>query len=165
MNILALDLGSHTGWALKRGDVVESGVQKFDLRRGESRGMRYIRFNAWLQEMLAPKTASYPDLVIYEMAHHRGGAATEVLLGMVTRVMEQCAEREINCTDVHSGTLKKHATGKGNADKEQMKVALMKKMSRPGSMEVIGAMDDNEVDALWILKYAEDTYETEGGGV
>jgi hypothetical protein len=36
MTILALDLGTHTGFALLANGVTESGVQVFDVRRGES---------------------------------------------------------------------------------------------------------------------------------
>ena len=51
VNILALDLATKTGWATCVGSVVESGVQAFSVKRGESRGMRYYRFMRWLEEM------------------------------------------------------------------------------------------------------------------
>ena len=38
--ILALDLGTRTGWALAEHGRVESGVHVFDVQRGESPGMR-----------------------------------------------------------------------------------------------------------------------------
>jgi len=84
MKILALDLGTKTGWALAENDRTESGVQVFDVRRGESPGMRYLRFNRWLEELTGatPK----PDLIAYEQPHHRGGAATEIAAGFSTRV-------------------------------------------------------------------------------
>ena len=47
-SILALDLGSTCGWALRPDGRLESGVQVFDLKRGESPGMRFVRFSAWL---------------------------------------------------------------------------------------------------------------------
>ena len=42
------------------------------------------------------------------------------------------------------GTIKKHATGKGNASKEMMIEAARKKLGYKDD-------DDNEADALWIL--------------
>jgi hypothetical protein len=42
MAILALDLGTRTGWAPAEHGRVESGVQVFDVRRGESPGMRPV---------------------------------------------------------------------------------------------------------------------------
>lgn len=37
--------------ALQEGGAVESGVQLFDVKRGESPGMRYLRFERWLEEV------------------------------------------------------------------------------------------------------------------
>lgn len=142
MNILALDLGTKTGWALW-GEAIESGVQAFDLKRGDSKGMRYIYFNQWL-----PVMGLHCGLVVYEQTHQRGGAATEVAAGFATRVQEFCAKENIEHATVHTGTLKKFATGKGNAGKPEMIAAARAKW--PGA-EII---DDNHADALWILEYA-----------
>ena len=48
MKILALDLATLTGWASSVGRT--SGVQVFDVRRGESPGMRFLRCRAWLRD-------------------------------------------------------------------------------------------------------------------
>ena len=152
MNILALDCGSKTGWAALIGKRLESGVTTFTLKRGESRGMIYILFNAWLGKILH---LTKPKLVVYEMAHHRGGAPTEILIGMVTRVQEECLTRNIDYTSVHSATVKKFATGKGNASKEEM----FKKAAKVFSKKI---EDDNEADALFILKWAKEEYLVKG---
>jgi crossover junction endodeoxyribonuclease RuvC len=145
MKILALDLGTRTGWALLEDGHVESGVQVFDVKRGESPGMRYLRFNRWLEEMASADPR--PDVIVFEQAHHRGGAATEVAAGFSTRVLEFCARHGIEHASVHTATLKKFATGKGNADKEAMLGAARERF-KPN------LADDNEADALWILEYA-----------
>ena len=49
MNILALDLGTTTGWALRSRKIV-SGTAHFKPRRFEGGGMRYLRFERWLEE-------------------------------------------------------------------------------------------------------------------
>ena len=153
MNILALDLGTNTGWA-RGGDEprIESGVQLFDVRRGESPGMRYLRFNVWLQEI-----GAWPQLIVYEQTHNRGGAATEVAAGFATRVQEFCAARGIEHAAVHSGTLKKFATGHGNAKKPEMVQAAQK--LKPG------VTDDNEADALWLLEFGRQRLVGESHGV
>jgi Holliday junction resolvasome RuvABC endonuclease subunit len=109
--------------------------------------MRYIRFRAWLNEMVAQ---TQPELVIVEQAHHRGGAATEVAAGFSTRVQEICAERKIEHTTCHSATLKKFATGSGNADKGTVLHAAQVKWP---DVEID---DDNEADARWLWQYAHE---------
>jgi len=156
VRVLALDLATKTGWALSHPDgktLHESGVEDFSLRRGESPGMRYLKFNRWLRSVIELcNKPSDPDdnrigLVAHEMAHHRGGAATEVAAGLVTRVQEACAEYGIEYTSVHSNTLKKHATGHGHAGKDAMIAAAFEKFG-------VHSVDDNQADALNVLDWA-----------
>lgn len=153
MNILAIDCGTKTGWAVKIGDKIESGIQEFTLKRGESPGMRFIRFRVWLGTMIRDIK---PALVVYEEAHHRGGAATNFLVGLTTRVVEICAENGVDHEPVHSTTLKKHATGSGRAEKGDMIIAANKRWGRED------VDDDNEADALCLLSWALEEY---GGGL
>ncbi len=129
--------------------LVESGVQKFFIDRGESAGMRFIRFNAWVEDMISK---TQPQLIIYEQAHHRGGHATDLLVGMATRVQEACARHGIECAAVHSSTLKKWATGKGNAEKCEM---IKRAEALFPGMKIMG---DDHADALLILRYAQEKY-------
>lgn len=152
--ILALDLASKTGWALRtRSGQIESGVQTFDLKRGESKGMRFLRFRKWLKdiitlgEMGSKYSASEPGLILFEQAHHRGGDATELCVGFVTNVLADAALHEIEHASIHSATLKKFATGKGKASKEEM---IAKATEMYPSIKI---MDDNHADALLMLTY------------
>lgn len=160
INVLALDLGSKTGWALQEQGRIESGVQVFDVKRGESPGMRYVRFRRWLNELAfvtsAPLSAWTLDLIVFEQAHHRGGAATEVAAGLSTRVQEFCAERGIEHAAVHSATLKKFVTGSGRGDKADMLAHAMKRGWIDGEtwLPQTRLKDDNEVDAVCLLHYA-----------
>lgn len=151
LNRLCLDLGTKTGWASCVDGAIESGVQDFSLKRGESPGMRWLLFKAWMLKMLDEVVR--PQLVVYEQPHHRGGAATHLLVGMATRVEEYCAPREIDHAPVHSATLKKFATGSGRASKEQMvKQAnnfLWLKEQRKADIT-----SDDEADALCLLFYS-----------
>ena len=147
MKILALDTGTKTGWAVNETGTVVSGVQDFSLKRGESPGMRFLMFRNWLQKML---DSTMPDMVIYERAHHRGGAATEVGVGLMTHVQGVCAENGVEYVALHSSALKKHATGKGNCSKEDM--------MRAATEKGWNYEDDNESDALWLLDYGLKNY-------
>jgi len=50
--ILALDLGTTTGWALRAHDgLIPSGTVSFKPRRFDGGGMRYLRFTNWLTEI------------------------------------------------------------------------------------------------------------------
>lgn len=162
LRILALDLSAAgTGWATNCTGGIESGVQKFDLRRGESPGMRWVRFGLWIGEMLARLK---PEIVVYEQAHHRGGAATEQAYGFITRVHENCASRGIEFKSVHSLTLKHHATGNGRASKEEMILSGMKILCPGVDSFLLGTrwITDDEADALCILDWALDGFpETE----
>ena len=50
--LLALDLGTTTGWALRTPDRrIVSGAQSFKPQRFEGGGMRFLRFVRWLDEL------------------------------------------------------------------------------------------------------------------
>lgn len=149
--ILAVDPGIKLGWALRipHADIFESGVQIFDLKRGESPGMRWLSFRAWLEKI---KTNGLkPDLVVFEMVHHRGGAATEIAHGFVTRLQEFSAKEQSEYFSVHSATLKKWATGSGRAEKKEMIAAAQLRTGRD-------IRDDNEADAILLLYYAQEHF-------
>ena len=149
MNILTIDCGTKTGWASLVNGRIESGVQDFSLKRGESKGIRFLRFNTWLNGMLE---LIKPHVVVYEMAHFRGGSATEILVGMTTRIEQFCEEKSIEYSSVHSATLKKFTTGGGRANKEDMIMAAREKFDRPD------LSSDDEADALLILAWAKEEY-------
>jgi len=87
-----------------------------------------------------------PKLVIYEMPHMRGGYASDLLIGLMTVVRMVCLEHDILYMSVHSGTLKKFATGSGKASKEEMIIAAERTYGK--------VADDNQADALHLLDYA-----------
>lgn len=158
MRILALDLGTTTGWALYDGARLESGVQTFALERGESPGMRFIRFNRWLQELVGPchppaLESPRVGLIAYEKPHHRGGAATEIACGFSTRVHEFCARHAIEYASAHTATLKKFAVGKGNAQKvDMLDAAIQRWRDQFSKLSGLGTYD--QADALWVLEWA-----------
>lgn len=146
--ILALDCATKTGFALiKDGKIYESGVMDFSKKRGESNGMMFLRFRQWLSRMMDLPI----KVVVFEQAHHRGGAATEICVNLTGRVQEICAERGVEFAAVHSGTLKKWATGHGKADKRDMIGKAMLLLGR-------NPIDDNESDAALMAAWAWEEY-------
>ena len=142
--ILALDTATKTGWALlKDGCIYESGVQDFTKRRGESNGLMFIRFRAWLTAMLVHPVT----LIVYEQAHHRGGAATEICVNLTGRVQELATDKGIEYASVHSASLKKFVTGSGRADKSAMIAYATSCLGRQ-------PLDDNEADAVCLAMWA-----------
>jgi crossover junction endodeoxyribonuclease RuvC len=158
-SILALDLGLQTGWALLHDGRIESGVEHFAVRGGESPGMRFVYFNRWLHRITAPLLEAaadgIPTVIAYEAAHHRGRAATELGYGWATRVQEFAARFELNHVPVHSGQLKRWVTeGNGRASKDEMLAAVRRRgWLPPGKLPQ--EVSDDETDALGLLHFVE----------
>ena len=149
MNILALDLGSRTGWALYSPGMSLSGFVDFKNGRHEGGGMRFLRFRHWLNEQ--HRALQEVNAVYYEeVRRHVGTDAAHVYGGLLGILTAWCEQHRIPYCGVPVGTIKKHATGKGNADKAAMVAAAQKLMGRV-------VEDDNEADALCILHYALQT--------
>ena len=147
MNILALDLGTKCGWAVKiRNTDIFSGVEKYKPRRGEQHGYRWLYFKRWLSE-----TISRNDITCIYIEHVRRHLGTDAahMYGAYKALVELAAFNH-TCT-VHYvgvGTIKKFATGKGNALKKDMIAACIK-----AGHDV---KDDNQADAYWICRLAMD---------
>ncbi len=148
-SILALDLGTQTGWAirLKDGQII-SDCETFKPQRFEGGGMRFLRFRKWLTEI--KQSGDGLDAVYFEeVRRHVGVDAAHAYGGFIATLTSWCEHHNIPYQGVPVGTIKKHATGKGNASKEDI-VAAMRGRSHPVS-------DDNEADALALLHWAIET--------
>ena len=152
--ILALDLGTTTGWALRAPEgQIAHGFVSFKSQRFEGGGMRYLRFRRWLTEMKATVTGTQGIGAVYveEVRRHMGVDAAHVYGGLLATLTAWCEHHQIPYQGVPVGTIKKHATGKGNASKDEM-IAAMRALGH-------GVTDDNEADALAILRWVIDTQE------
>ena len=150
MNILAIDIGTKTGWAFSEGG---SGVWDLSPRRHESQGMRGIKFR---QSLRAYK--GLIDLIVYEeIARHRGTHAAHVYGGLLIVLQMFCEEQGVNYQGVPVGTIKKFATGKGNASKEMMIEAANQNFGFGSGVRHRdrSITDDNEADAICLLEYAK----------
>ncbi len=150
--ILALDLGTTTGWALRSADgLITSGALSLRPGRFDGGGMRYLRFANWLAEI---DRLSGPMAAIYfeEVRRHLGTDAAHLYGGFLATVTSWCERKGVAYQGVPVGTIKRHATGKGNAGKEAVLAAVRARGFSPA--------DDNEADAIAILLWA---IETNGG--
>ena len=150
--LLALDLGTTTGWALHGHDgLIISGTASFRPGRFDGGGMRYLRFSNWLTEI---DRLSGPISTIWfeEVRRHAGTDSAHIYGGLMATLTAWAELRGVPYQGVPVGTIKLHATGKGNASKEAMIAAAKAKGFSPA--------DDNEADAIAILYWA---VETNGG--
>ncbi len=146
--LLSLDLGTATGWALsnKHGRIM-SGTAHFRPRRFEGGGMRYLRFERWLNET---RDVSGEINAVYfeEVLRHLGVDAAHAYGGFLASLTAWCEEHSIPYEGVPVGTIKKFITGKGNAGKAAV-IAAAKALGHLPE-------DDNEADALALLHFARE---------
>ena len=141
--ILTLDLGTKTGWALKdQNNQISSGTQIFAPQRFEGGGMRYLRFKFWLDEM-NKLSDGINQIYFEEVRRHVGVDAAHAYGGFLAHLSAWCEDKQIPYLGIPVGTIKKHITGKGNANKQEIINAVKELGFNPA--------DDNEADALALL--------------
>jgi hypothetical protein len=146
--VLALDLGTTTGWALRGQDGgITSGTMTFRPSRFEGGGMRYLRFRGWLTEM-AGLANGLSRVAFEEVRAHAGTDAAHLYGGFLATLTAWCEQEAIPYEGVPVATIKRFATGRGNADKAAMIAAMRARGFTPA--------DDNEADALALLLWAID---------
>ena len=144
--ILALDLGTTTGWAMLADGTITSGSQSFKPQRFEGGGMRFLKFKRWLSDM--SYCGTYPLDAVYfeEVRRHAGVDAAHAYGGFMAHLTAWCEHHQIPYQGVPVGTIKLSWTGRGNANKEAMIAKARWRGHDP--------IDDNEADALALLDWA-----------
>jgi crossover junction endodeoxyribonuclease RuvC len=142
--ILALDLGTTTGFAFGGDGITVIGTWSLKGSRYEGGGSRFLRFRQHLEETYAAGT---PGRVFFEeVRRHIGTDAAHVYGGLLAILTAFCEEKGIPYEGVPVGTIKKFWTGKGNAKKDAM---IEEARNRGFSVD-----NDNEADALALLHWA-----------
>jgi hypothetical protein len=151
--ILALDLGTTTGWALRSHDgLITSGTVSASAPAATTAAACATCVSRnWLGEL---DRLSGPIAAIWfeEVRRHAGTDAAHVFGGLLATLTAWAELRGVPYQGVPVGTIKRHATGKGNAPKQAMIAAARARGFSPA--------DDNEADAIAILFWA---IETNGG--
>lgn len=144
-NVLALDLATKTGWAIKHRDgSIKSGVYDSSGKKGSHEGQRFINFRSFLSALIVEHQINhiaYEDIrrhVSTQSAHIHGGFKAIML--MVS------AGHNLETSKYGVGTIKKHFTGKGNASKDDMLLKARELGFQPKT--------DDEADAIAILSLA-----------
>jgi crossover junction endodeoxyribonuclease RuvC len=146
MNILAIDIGTKTGWALgTRDGKIISGTKLFVAGKNEAPGQRWLKFRAFLTE--TGRANEIHAIYFEDVKNHAGVLAAHAYGGFLAHLQYWCELNNIPCKGVGVGQIKKHWTGKGNAKKEQMIAAAEEKGFK--------VTDDNQADALALLSYAK----------
>lgn len=149
---IGIDPGTSCGWAVldQNGNRIASGTWNLQPRKSDGAGMRYVRFEQNFKELLN----AYDGLVAYELvAAHKGTDAAHIYGGIVASITRLCEEAGRDYCGVPVGTIKKIATGKGNASKNAMLDPAIERWGWPNERGV-EAMTDDEVDALWCAEAA-----------
>ena len=142
MRLLALDLGTKTGWCAGTLETNISGTQGFQPQRFEGGGMRFLRFHRWLDELQG--AADFDECVYEEVRNHKGVDAAHIYGGLWGALTSWCEAKKVPYIGVPVGTIKKFATGKGNASKEEVIAACVEWGYAPEY--------DNEADAIALFR-------------
>lgn len=147
MNVLAVDPGTACGYACRSGLIVAaSGVWNLRPNRFEGAGMRWLRLRSHLADI---GRLCAPTLVAYEeVRRHMGTDAAHLYAGVVATLQAWCEDNAVPYTAIPVGTVKRTATGRGNADKAAMLAAARERWPEQN------VTDDNQADALWIAEAA-----------
>lgn len=168
--ILALDLGTFAGWALGTDDgtsdatgvcgLMQRGAWTFEFTPAEKKadphpsgrrhfdggGPRYTKFAEKLDRLYA--AMPFDRVVFEEVRRHKGAIAAQVYGGLMAALQAWCERQEprVPYSGVSVGAIKKFATGKGNATKVEMIMAV----------EKLGYQcdTDDEADAVALLLLA-----------
>jgi Holliday junction resolvasome RuvABC endonuclease subunit len=156
MTVLAIDIGTHLGFAMNRPSGVYSGTEEFPARAREPEGQRWVDFAAWLSRTKAENpdltTIAY-EKVMFQSFNQKSGKvhssqAPQVYGGFLAVMQMWCAVHRVELQPFGVGTIKKRFTGHGGAAKEDV-VAQCKSLG-------FNPQCHNEADAIAILHVALD---------
>lgn len=142
--ILALDLGTKTGWSFLKNAKITSGTKDFKGSRFSGGGMRFLLFKNFLESL--NKDNEVNIVFFEEIRRHKGVDAAHVYGGFLSHLTAWCEEKSIPYKGVGPAAIKKFVTGKGNASKQEV-IESIKHMG-------FDPEDDNEADSLALLLLA-----------
>jgi len=144
---LTLAMGTQIGWALLHQGTVTSGSLAFKNDRHQGGRTRSFLFSKWLDEKQTLAGGILSEVYFKESRQHLGGVSywnNDFLAVLV----EWCESEGIPYEGVYVGTIKHHATGKRNANKQDVITAMQAKGYQP--------RENTEADALALLEWVGD---------
>jgi Holliday junction resolvasome RuvABC endonuclease subunit len=171
MKILSLDLGTTTGWAIRRegklraGSVLLATEKALAIQRkvrGDRRGDARIQaLWEFIEDM--HESNSFDAIVFEDVQFVRSTAQAHLWASFRTTVWLYAYLHEKTTECLATGKLKIFATGCGSATKEMMAAWLIKKYPETirfydGQIRLLdndAILDDNAVDATHLLLWAE----------
>ncbi len=133
-DILALDLGTTTGFAYVQDGVLKASGTVVLPDHKTHPGLRFLKLHNFLQPFRKVREIMYEDVPRFESAK-----AAKVYCGLLSLVQLFCALHGIRMTAIQSNSVKKEFTGNGNAKK-----ALMCKVAH--GMGWRGGHPDTDID-------------------
>lgn len=145
LTVLALDLGTTTGWAVATRDGRQrSGSFRLDPKRLGGNGRRWIAFREWLTAT-AREAGGVQVVYVEDVRRHVSNLSARVYCGYLAMLEAWCAANNVRLEGVGVGTVKKAFTGDGRAQKGAMIAEAKRRGFAPST--------DDEADAIAILAY------------
>lgn len=137
------------GWSVAEdGRVGNFGEFKI-ASKNDTRGQR---FSILRQKVLELISTQKPEYVIYERPFARGRDATRCLWGFAAVIEQAAHDSGLASIDQLPGTIKKFATGRGDASKEAM-------IQAAEPLAVCFDLNEHEADAILLSLYASENVE------
>lgn len=149
------DLGLRAGWALvgASGELIDSGSLRLPTSGHE--GRRYDRFAAAVEGIIVPVADEMTTVLGYEyVCRWSGFSAAHTYGGFRGLLLAIACRLDIPVTRAPVGSVKKFATGNGNADKAAMTEAA------EAAFGVTPSSDD-EADAIWVAAWTRSEHSKE----
>lgn len=156
LKVVGLDVATNMGWAYWNGKKVQSGAWDLSCARDESRDIRLWNFVVELDKLREQGI----DLIVFEAVRNLGfnkkggfSTATGVIVQSELQgvLKNYCMAHQIPYKGYSPSEIKKFATGKGNANKEDMIRVANERFGR-------NVKSDDEADAVCLLYLAESVY-------
>lgn len=144
--VLALDLGTKMGWALRKPDgAILYGPADWTPEGHHRPGFRFLRFRHWLTE--TKNAAGDLSCIWFEDINFVKSTYQMKTFGAFWGVLTSWAEAHgVDCQGVSPQAIKKGATGNGKAKKPEVVAAVRGRGFRPENNDVADAI------ALLLLK-------------
>lgn len=170
MNILGIDHSTRSGFAFVNTDTNDIETWQYQMTNKEE-GARYKEWYDYLEYIYEDYM---PDLVVMEKpAHMRNANISRFLGGLVTIEKLLCAKYNIKTLEVVPTTLKKHLTGNGRSEKQDVAMSLIEHFKgtiKPKDIEEyeyykkdgsVKKIHYDKSDALALVVYANNVFNKE----